>query len=45
MQVVIAQHLMVGLTTAAPSQIRLAGTLQTSNDAMSLGDLRSCLIR
>ena len=33
-----------GLTTTAPSGIRLAGTLQTSDDAMSLGDANTAIV-
>ena len=33
-----------GLTTTAPSQINLGGTLQTSNDAMSLGDSDTAIV-
>ncbi|MDA7780257.1 autotransporter-associated beta strand repeat-containing protein, partial [Candidatus Pelagibacter sp.] len=33
-----------GLTTTAPSQINLGGTLQTSNDEMSLGDSNTAIV-
>ena len=33
-----------GLTTTAPSQINIGGTLQTSNDAMSLGDSNTPIV-
>ena len=33
-----------GLTTTAPSQVNVGGTLQTSNDAMSLGDANTAIV-